>query len=77
MQNEKLDTPTYNIHIQLVNSAFSDWEEFEVASILRWLADKVVENGLVFTKLRDTNGNLVWRGQKVLDVERVQVKENL
>ncbi len=52
----------FKLHINTDNSAFDEGNKpYEVARILRELADKVESEGLnwCYQNLRDTNGNIV------------------
>lgn len=50
---------TYRIEIKTDNAAFEDDPGYEVARILRKLADRVESEGLDQVRLMDINGNCV------------------
>ena len=50
---------TYRIEIETGNAAFEDEPSFEVARILRTLADRIESEGLSDVRLFDYNGNAV------------------
>ncbi len=54
----------YNITIETGNAAFGEHPKFEVARILRQLAENVELYGLGEDTLRDVNGNIVGNAQE-------------